>query len=38
MSMSIPPMLQPGTISSNPEQRIDTDILEPVIFTESFIF
>ena len=37
MSMSIPPMLQPGTISSNPEQRIDTDILEPVIFTESFI-
>ena len=37
MSMSIPPMLQPGMISSNPEQRIDTDILEPVIFSESFI-
>lgn len=37
MSMSIPPMLQPGMIGSNPEQRIDTDILEPVIFSESFI-
>ena len=35
--MSIPSMLQPGMIGSNPEQRIDTDILEPVIFSESFI-
>lgn len=37
MSMSIPSVLQPGQIGSNPEQRIDTDILEPVIFTSSFI-
>ncbi len=37
MSMSIPSVLQPGMIGSNPEQRIDTDILEPVIFSETFI-
>ena len=37
MSMSIPSVLQPGAIGSNPEQRIDTDILEPVIFTSSFL-
>ena len=37
MSMSIPSILQPGAINSNTEQRIDSDILEPVIFTESFI-
>ena len=35
--MSIPEMLKPGAISSDSEERIDTDILEPVIFTESFI-
>jgi hypothetical protein len=35
--MSIPSVLQPGSIGSNAEQRIDTDILEPVIFTDSFI-
>tara|TARA_R110000772_G_scaffold135148_1_gene243772 strand:+ start:8087 stop:9484 length:1398 start_codon:yes stop_codon:yes gene_type:complete len=34
---TIPSVLQPGKIGSNPEQRIDTDILEPVIFTDSFI-
>jgi len=37
MSMSIPSVLQPGAIGSNPEQRIDTDILEPVIFTPTFL-
>lgn len=36
-AMSIPDMLRPGMIGSNPEQRIDTDILEPVIFSETFI-
>ena len=35
--MSLPQSLQPGVIPSNSEQRIDTDILEPVIFTESFL-
>ncbi len=35
--MSLPQALKPGVIPSNTEQRIDTDILEPVIFTESFI-
>jgi len=35
--MSLPDSLKPGVIPSNTEQRIDTDILEPVIFTESFI-
>ena len=35
--MSLPQKLQPGVIPSNTEQRIDTDILEPVIFTESFL-
>ena len=35
--MSLPQALQPGVIPSNTEQRIDTDILEPVIFTESFL-
>ena len=35
--MSLPQSLKPGVIPSNTEQRIDTDILEPVIFTESFI-
>ena len=35
--MSLPQGLKPGVIPSNTEQRIDTDILEPVIFTESFI-
>ena len=35
--MSLPQALKPGVIPSNTEQRIDTIIHEPVIFTESFL-
>tara|TARA_R110000764_G_scaffold53079_1_gene115347 strand:- start:5782 stop:7230 length:1449 start_codon:yes stop_codon:yes gene_type:complete len=34
---AIPDLLRVGSIPSNQEAMIDTDILEPVIFTDSFI-
>jgi len=34
---AIPDLLRVGSIPSNTEANVDTDILEPVIFSESFI-
>ena len=34
---SIPDLLRVGSIPSNQEAQVDTDILEPVIFSQSFI-
>ena len=34
---AIPDLLRVGSIPSNQSAMIDTDILEPVIFSESFI-